>query len=167
MTIDLGEIAMRTAAATAGPWGDGGKGVSTTYWLHPERGIDAPERMIAKTSLEGDNWFADEAKTGEWRDVANQDSANAEFIAHAREDVPALLAEVERLREVAAAERARGIEHARRVITGYLATAEKWRYDRVVWAFAIMLGEIPEDTPEPGPIRWADKESAGFAPPRD
>lgn len=38
---------------------------------------------------------------------------------------------------------------ARQVITQYLATAEKWRYDRVVWAFAVMLGEIPDDTPEP------------------
>lgn len=39
--------------------------------------------------------------------------------------------------------------HARHVITQHLATAEKWRYDRVCWAFAIMLGEIPADTPEP------------------
>lgn len=38
---------------------------------------------------------------------------------------------------------------ARHVITQYLCTAEKWRYDRVCWAFAIMLGEIPADTPEP------------------
>ena len=44
------------------------------------------------------------------------------------------------------------IRDARAVISQYLATAEKWRYDRVMWAFAIMLGEIPEDTPEP-PVR--------------
>lgn len=37
----------------------------------------------------------------------------------------------------------------RAVILPFLSTAEKWRYDRVAWAFAIMLGEIPEDTPEP------------------
>lgn len=41
------------------------------------------------------------------------------------------------------------LREARRVITQYLASAEKWRYDRVCWAFAIMLGEIPEDTPCP------------------
>lgn len=41
------------------------------------------------------------------------------------------------------------ISEARAVITQYLATAELWRYDRVCWAFAIMLGEIPEDSPEP------------------
>lgn len=39
--------------------------------------------------------------------------------------------------------------HARHVITQYLSTAEKWRYDRVCWAFAIILGEIPADTPAP------------------
>ena len=38
---------------------------------------------------------------------------------------------------------------ARQIISQYVATSEKWRYDRVMWAFAIMLGEIPEDTPEP------------------
>lgn len=41
------------------------------------------------------------------------------------------------------------LREARGVITQYLASAEDWRYNRVVWAFGIMLGEIPEDTPEP------------------
>lgn len=41
------------------------------------------------------------------------------------------------------------LAEARKVISQYLATAEKWRYDRVMWAFAIMLGEIGEDSPEP------------------
>ena len=54
---------------------------------------------------------------------------------------------------LAEAERKQGIKdalgEARQVITQYLCTAEKWRYDRVCWAFAIMLGEIPEDTPMP------------------
>lgn len=53
--------------------------------------------------------------------------------------VPALLA----------AERERALLHARACVTQYVSTAEKWRYDRVVWAFAIMLGEIPEDSPCP------------------
>jgi len=47
--------------------------------------------------------------------------------------------------------KAEALREARRVISQYLATAEKWRYDRVLWAFAVMLGEIPEDAPEPGP----------------
>jgi hypothetical protein len=41
------------------------------------------------------------------------------------------------------------LTEARKVISQHLATAEQWRYDRVMWAFAIMLGEIPEDTPDP------------------
>lgn len=41
------------------------------------------------------------------------------------------------------------LRDARGVITQYLSTAAQWRYDRVCWAFAIMLGEIPEDSPEP------------------
>lgn len=41
------------------------------------------------------------------------------------------------------------LRHARACITQYVATAEPWRYNRVIWAFAIMLGEIPDDTPEP------------------
>lgn len=38
---------------------------------------------------------------------------------------------------------------ARKIISQYLSTAEKWRYDKVLWAFSIMLGEISENTPEP------------------
>lgn len=41
------------------------------------------------------------------------------------------------------------LRDARGLITQHLSTAERWRYDRVCWAFAIMLGEIPEDSPEP------------------
>lgn len=48
------------------------------------------------------------------------------------------------------------VTDARKVISQYLATAEKWRYDRVMWAFAIMLSEIPEDTAEP--LSPADEE---------
>jgi len=41
------------------------------------------------------------------------------------------------------------VRRVRAIILPFLDTAEKWRYDRVAWAFAIMLGEIPADTPEP------------------
>lgn len=41
------------------------------------------------------------------------------------------------------------IRAVRGVVTQYVCTAEQWRYDRMVWAFGLMLGEIPEDTPEP------------------
>lgn len=52
------------------------------------------------------------------------------------------------------------VTEARKVISQYLATAEKWRYDRVMWAFAIMLGEIPEDSPCPDSPADARKRAA-------
>ena len=39
-----------------------------------------------------------------------------------------------------------------------VATAETWRYDRILWAFGIMLGEIPEDTPAPPHDEPYDRE---------
>ncbi|MFJ7782230.1 hypothetical protein ACIQY8_05880 [Streptomyces albidoflavus] len=73
----LAEIAARTEAATAGPWCtdgaeiyQGDEYVSYAFWV-------------------GETCRADEADGG---------TVDAAFIAHARTDVPALLAEVERLR---------------------------------------------------------------------
>lgn len=76
---DLAAIRERAAAATEGPW---------TWASH--------------TTADGDEWAvfdpADHAL------ASNRDgwAPDAEFIAHAREDVPALLAEVERLRAIEA-----------------------------------------------------------------
>lgn len=53
------------------------------------------------------------------------------------------------LPEIQAQAKTEALTEARKVISQYLATAESWRHARVMWAFAIMLGEIPEDTPEP------------------
>ena len=41
------------------------------------------------------------------------------------------------------------LREARYHATWPVATAEKWRYDRMLWTFGIMLGEIPADTPAP------------------
>ena len=41
------------------------------------------------------------------------------------------------------------LREARYHATWPVCTAEKWRYDRMLWTFGIMLGEIPEDTPAP------------------
>ncbi|HET6633805.1 MAG TPA: hypothetical protein VFH77_02135 [Streptomyces sp.] len=99
------EIRERAAAATAGPWG--------TYYENPQsdgvRLIDIAadlqdtghgyrcRRYIAQTEsgqIDNDpahrDWDADQDN--------DQSAADAEFIAHAREDVPVLLAEIERLR---------------------------------------------------------------------
>lgn len=68
----------------------------------------------------------------------------------------ALEAEVRDLRakvEAAGADRLEAkreaLREARAQATWPVATAEQWRYDRTLWIFAIMLGEIPEDTPAP------------------
>lgn len=73
MTHDeLQAIKARAAAATPGPWS-----VNNT---DPDVVLDSDGRFVGR---------ADE-------------DADAEFIAHARTDVPALIAEVERLRELCA-----------------------------------------------------------------
>jgi hypothetical protein len=84
MTKDeLDAIRARVAAATPGPWEAG------TAFCCPDCGwVDGPKRTVCPV-YEG-------AKR-----THTLDANDAEFIASAREDVPALLAEVERLREAA------------------------------------------------------------------
>ncbi|OQO89910.1 hypothetical protein B1813_18900 [Saccharomonospora piscinae] len=83
--------------------------------------------------------------------ASQRDEARAEA-DRLRGTVIQLRTEIERQREQRANKleaKREAVREARRVISQYLVTAEKWRYDRVMWALAIMLGEIPEDTPEP------------------
>lgn len=68
--LDLAAIRARTEAATAGPWEADGV----------EGNLNAPGIRVAE--------------------FLSWPEADAQFIAHAREDVPALLAEVERLRGI-------------------------------------------------------------------
>lgn len=88
--IDRGAIRARCEAATPGPW--------DSYRPHPRYRCYQVERVAPEGHLAGDGAV-----------VACEDvnaAENADFIAHARQDVPALLdaleaaeAEVERLRE--------------------------------------------------------------------
>lgn len=85
--LDLDAIRARTAAASPGPWqpdvklvrrgGRGGVHSVEQLW------VDSPGRCVCNVGL------------AEYAAVEH----DAVFIAHAREDVPALIAEVERLRE--------------------------------------------------------------------
>lgn len=88
MTLDLAAIKARAEAATPGPWK---VPIANVFVVvapnaphhNPPEGLCPPYpwRVVVEPSL-------------------NDPSAeDAEFIAHAREDVPALVAEVERLRE--------------------------------------------------------------------
>lgn len=78
--IDIDAIRARAEAATLGPWFQGREG--------------------HRYESERDVYSHREPEVNESHDIASSvwSSADAEFIAHAREDVPALLDEVERLR---------------------------------------------------------------------
>jgi hypothetical protein len=75
----LTEIESRANAATAGPW----ESENTDYYEL----IFSPHAKIGST-----DWDEENDVDGE------QCAANGDFIAHARADVPALIAEVRRLR---------------------------------------------------------------------
>jgi hypothetical protein len=79
--LDLEEIRRRSNAATEGPWVSD-KGLS-------ERG-DKRTAVISHFDYDDGDWYIH-------GDIAGH--ADAEFIAHARQDVPALIAEVERLQK--------------------------------------------------------------------
>ncbi|WP_342441267.1 hypothetical protein MHB65_18095 [Lysinibacillus sp. FSL K6-0075] len=77
----LNAIKERVAKATLGPWKVRNDNEGTEYF---------PFWVVSKLGLDSGEWFA-ELHVG--------DISDAQFIANAREDVPALIAEVERLRE--------------------------------------------------------------------
>lgn len=94
------EIRERAAAATPGPWGlyDDGTG---RYDIAADledtgHGFRCRRQIVQTLDEPIDNDPAHRDWTGE--DDDDQILADAEFIAHAREDVPALLAEIDRLR---------------------------------------------------------------------
>lgn len=109
---------------------------------------------------------SDFEKLGMWRTMPRCESCRIPFRAKVawqaftaaldrRDDLPRRVPAPEAETQLLDAKR-EAVREARAVIGRYLATAEKWRYDRAMWAFAIMLGEIPEDTPEP--LSPADEE---------
>ena len=75
------EIRHRAAAATPGPW-------------HLEHSPDS----YGCVTIGDYGWVAPGPATPEYDVDSDQGRSDAEFIAHAREDLPALLAEVDRLR---------------------------------------------------------------------
>lgn len=106
---ELDEIERRASAATSGPWRHESFPSGTEYvHMRLASGKDGPRvfgpdhsdqdgHIGAHMSLHNVPAFA--ALTGETEDELHREKAeNAEFIAHAREDVPRLLAEVLRLR---------------------------------------------------------------------
>lgn len=101
----IADIQARAEAATDGPWGyfdgDNYAALAADY-QQTGRGSYSCRQGIAR--LEEDDFWDDRANEArDEGDAYEQMIANAEFITHAREDVPALLAEVQRLRAISAA----------------------------------------------------------------
>lgn len=110
--LDLDAIRRRCDAATPGPWfWNSYSGIFSTPFVQRD---EAFTEAICETEW-GDREYRDwpeewqDRKSEERSDVAHvpphhgdtaigRQAADADFIAHAREDVPALLAEIERLR---------------------------------------------------------------------
>ncbi|MEU5900659.1 hypothetical protein [Streptomyces venezuelae] len=94
------EIAARVEAATKGPWGfyDGDTYADVAADLQmTSRASYSYRQKIAQ--LEDENYWDDPAhEDHDEQRAPEQMGANAEFIAHAREDVPALLAELAAVR---------------------------------------------------------------------
>ena len=98
--LDLDAIEARANAATPSPWQTGGDLQGVWRKVAIQRGLilqsaiaQSMSRMFIKDYCESlTMWDA-------WEDEAKgREDRNAEFIAHARDDVPALIAEVRRLR---------------------------------------------------------------------
>ncbi|QVY62939.1 hypothetical protein [Cytobacillus gottheilii] len=93
----LAEIKARANAATAGPWTQmNGVNIFTDLGATNKNGVTADRNdgwCIADTS-EGLTFVDGELVEME----SNEQWDNAKFIAHARQDIPNLIAEVERLR---------------------------------------------------------------------
>lgn len=95
---DLDAIEQRANAATEGPWENYGGGEINQHFSLPE-----PWATVVSTDVACMAYCYGGSAAGVERDE------DAEFIAHARDDVPALLAEVRRLRS--ADERVRALHH--------------------------------------------------------
>lgn len=102
----LDDIAAREAAATKGPWGfydgDNYADVAADLTMTSRASYSYREKIA---QLEDENYWDDPAhEDDDEQRASEQMAANAAFIAHAREDVPLLLAEVRRLRDALARE---------------------------------------------------------------
>ena len=97
--LDLDAITARTNAATPGPW-----------WA------DGHEIYQGEPGIPGDLWIGETCNV----DDLTASAANATFVAAARTDMPALIAEVTRL----SAEQAR--------LADFLRAGQQWRNGRLV-----------------------------------
>jgi hypothetical protein len=136
----LTEIAARADAATAGPW-----------WTDTLAEHDGSESV--GIDAEGDIWIVP------CQDI---DQADAEFMAHARVDVPALLAEVRRQ-----AARIAELEAQREALAERLRAGQQWRQGRnpeLVSENFVSQSELRSIFGIPLVAPWADGLTRTFAP---
>jgi hypothetical protein len=124
----LDAIRARCEAATPGPWRDGDYGQmvwATNPYGHGDMRVADVRGWGHLTGVGTCNFTPDKA--------AEIQDANYAFIAHARTDVPDLLAEVERLNEELTLERAYtdfwkdAAEKARKLTEDVVAVSKAWR----------------------------------------
>lgn len=109
----LAEIEARANAATPGPWREGNTGSDDPAWVEVDTGEDGDEIGLAQV-IDGPRKIA---RTGwSWLKSDQQHRTNAAFIAAARTDVPALVAEVRRLTAALDAARREGAEEMREAL---------------------------------------------------
>jgi len=151
--LDLDEIEARANAASGGPWEWCDYGNSGQALIQPGSGTH--DLNVLKTT---DDW--------------PPNLRDATFIAHARTDVPALIAEVKRLRGEVAGALAEGwdqgfLHSGRRLDNPHRVPHpehdHEWKYDRSVCGFCggnhgyCECGETePCDTPQPDPLDAGD-----------
>lgn len=100
---NLAAIRRRVAAATPGPWRVGSEDPKFKDVLHPHELVISHQHGIVEL---------EESRNG---------AADTAFIAHARQDVPALLDEIERLRSLITPREAAALD---RLLQAYLATED-------------------------------------------
>ncbi len=93
----LREIEKRAEAATPGPWCYELVGVKHSDWVVGIAINDDGKPLAGELIDEGE--FVVENVCWRFGLAETEDGNNAAFIAHAREDIPALIAEVRRLRK--------------------------------------------------------------------
>lgn len=119
---ELRQIRERAEKATAGPWEVGAE----------VDGVYAGMNTVVRATKPHTRWATRIVSVGQTRKHIKEDSeANAEFIAHAREDIPKLLAEIERYREIE--------RRLREEVIGITYVTTDRRLFEVVWKVAEIL----------------------------
>jgi len=97
---ELQAIEARVNAATPGPWQTGSDLGGVWKKVALQRGLILQSHIAeSKSRMFIEDYCGSLTMWDAWQDEAKgREDRNAEFIAHARDDVPALIAEVRRLR---------------------------------------------------------------------